>query len=258
MMRLERLQLRSFKRRKSNLIYSEYNIYTRTGRPSNSYAGINFAALNKDDGSRDMICSRFDDGILVEFDFNSYHMFLISKLINFKLPTTDIHRYLAEQMTSKINISAEEKTMMKQINFELLYSDIDQSIIDAVPFFNEIYKFRNELYHDFIKNGYIETYLFKRKLYMPKDSKLATVFNYYIQSFETEQNIIFIHQMNQYFVEHPSLKSKLILYTYDSFLFDFDKSELLHIPELMKLLCEFPLKVNAGYDYGHLTEIKIN
>ena len=32
--------------------YTEYNLYTSTGRPSNKFGGVNFAALNKEDGSR--------------------------------------------------------------------------------------------------------------------------------------------------------------------------------------------------------------
>ncbi len=34
------------------LVYSDYNIYTSTGRPSNAFGGINFAALNKNDKPR--------------------------------------------------------------------------------------------------------------------------------------------------------------------------------------------------------------
>ena len=32
--------------------YTKYNLWTKTGRPSNSFNGINYAALNKEDGSR--------------------------------------------------------------------------------------------------------------------------------------------------------------------------------------------------------------
>ena len=36
----------------TELVYSEYNVFTSTGRPSNRFGGTNFAALNKKDGSR--------------------------------------------------------------------------------------------------------------------------------------------------------------------------------------------------------------
>ena len=36
----------------NGMVFSEYNLYTATGRPSNRFGGTNFAALNKSDGSR--------------------------------------------------------------------------------------------------------------------------------------------------------------------------------------------------------------
>ena len=35
-----------------NLVFTEYNPFTVTGRPSNRHGGVNYAALNKTDGSR--------------------------------------------------------------------------------------------------------------------------------------------------------------------------------------------------------------
>lgn len=66
---------RSFK---GNFVYSQYNPYTTTGRPSNRFGGINFSALNKSDGSRDAFVSRYNNGILVQIDFEAYHLRLIA------------------------------------------------------------------------------------------------------------------------------------------------------------------------------------
>lgn len=43
----------------SNIVHSQYNVYTSTGRPSNRFDGINYSALNKEDGSRKCFQSRF-------------------------------------------------------------------------------------------------------------------------------------------------------------------------------------------------------
>ena len=43
-------------RQQDGMFYSEYNLFTSTGRPSNRFGGINFAALNKKDGSRETVC----------------------------------------------------------------------------------------------------------------------------------------------------------------------------------------------------------
>ena len=44
-----------------NFEFSAYNIYTTTGRPSNRFGGINFAALNKESGQRTPFVARFGE-----------------------------------------------------------------------------------------------------------------------------------------------------------------------------------------------------
>ena len=43
---------------------------------SNNFGGVNYFALNKDDGSRDRFISRFEGGKLVQFDYDAYHPIL--------------------------------------------------------------------------------------------------------------------------------------------------------------------------------------
>ena len=83
---------------KNHMFYSEYNPYTSTGRPSNRFGGVNFAALNKSDGSRKCFTSRYgEDGILLQLDYEAFHLRLVAHQLNYQLPTTSVHRYLAEQ-----------------------------------------------------------------------------------------------------------------------------------------------------------------
>ena len=76
---IERSGLKTYEK----IVYSEYNPYTSTGRPSNRFGGLNFAALNKKDGSRKQFISRFDNGVLVEFDYDAYHPRLIGDKIGY-------------------------------------------------------------------------------------------------------------------------------------------------------------------------------
>ena len=81
----------------NDMVYSEYNLYTSTGRPSNRYGGVNFAALNKTDGSRKPYISRFGtDGMLIEFDYDGYHLRLIGNLIGYKFPKGSVHEHMAK------------------------------------------------------------------------------------------------------------------------------------------------------------------
>ena len=81
---------------KEGLVYSEYNPYTTTGRPSNRFGGTNFAALNKTDGSREKYISRFDDGMLVEMDYDAYHLRLIGDVVDYKFPNGSVHKHMAK------------------------------------------------------------------------------------------------------------------------------------------------------------------
>jgi len=70
-----------------NFAYSEYNIYTTTGRPSNRFGGINFAALNKESGQRTPFVSRFgENGFMVSFDYDAYHLRLLAALVDYQFP----------------------------------------------------------------------------------------------------------------------------------------------------------------------------
>ena len=77
-------------------------------------------------------------------------------------------------------------------------------------------------------------------------------FNYYIQSTETELNS---EAMNTVFKVLENYKSKFILYTYDSFTFDYDINEgkelILRIKEAMK----YPTRISFGPNYGDLKDV---
>ena len=78
------------------MVYSEYNPYTATGRPSNRFGGLNFAALNKKDGSRKKFISRYGkEGMLVEMDYDAYHLRLIGDEVNYKFPKGSVHKHMA-------------------------------------------------------------------------------------------------------------------------------------------------------------------
>ena len=78
------------------------------------------------------------------------------------------------------------------------------------------------------------------------------LFNYYIQSAETELNS---EAMKRVFDVISNYKTRFILYTYDSFTFDFDMNEgkelILQIKDAMK----YPTKVSVGSNYGDLKDV---
>tara|TARA_R110000796_G_scaffold250432_1_gene379369 strand:- start:141 stop:1190 length:1050 start_codon:yes stop_codon:yes gene_type:complete len=241
----------------NNKAYTEYNIWTTTGRPSNKFGGVNYAALNKEDGCRESFVSRWSYGMLLEMDFDAYHPRLIADIIGYELPEGSIHEYFAKQYFGKEEISEQEYNDSKKITFRLLYGGID-SDFEKVPFFGKVKKYINELWKIYKKQGYIETPKMKRPLYKKylHDMNPNKLFNYLLQASETEYNLHMLNDINNLLSEY---NTNIILYTYDSVLFDYDikdgKELLIKLQDVMSQSGRFPVKTKAGINYHAMKDM---
>ena len=228
------------KQLKEDNVYTEYNPYTITSRPSNRHGGINFGALNKSDGSRDVFIPR-KGKMFLQFDYDAYHVRIIGKLIKYKLPDTSVHQWLADQYGCDYSES-------KGRTFRILYggvSDEDRKI----PFFDKVDKFISKMQQEAVKNGYIQT---------PKGRKIPLgwiekpnaqkFFNYILQATETEFNIEVLNKLKENDLPLP------ILYSYDAFLYEFDETEVDTIKKIKAVLESygFPVKADWGKNYGEV------
>ena len=242
-----------------NIAFTEYNVYTSTGRPSNRFGGVNYNALNKEDGTRAAFISRHGDrGYIVQFDYDAFHLRLIGELIGYTFPTSEnIHNYLGNQYFGHPVSSEEEYNESKGISFKQLYGGISSEFMD-IPYFKKVAVYIDTLWDSYLKKGYVETPIFKRKLYRRffNDMNKNKLFNYVLQAYETEFNSIKLADITSL---HTRYKSSLILYTYDSFCFDFDQVDGAEfIKEIKKVLESngaFPVKIHAGINYSELKEI---
>tara|TARA_R100000005_G_scaffold96502_1_gene83942 strand:- start:4834 stop:6180 length:1347 start_codon:yes stop_codon:yes gene_type:complete len=229
-----------------NKIFTEYNIYTTTGRPSNRHGGINFAALNKDDDTRSIFTSRYKNGKLIEFDFDAYHLRLIADIIGYEFPNSSVHKYLAKQYFKKDNISKDEYKQSKEMSFRVLYGGVPDNL-SGIEYFNMIRKFINILWNDYKANGYIETPIFNRRLYSKnyEDLNKNKLFNYYVQAAETENNSKVITKLLDL---QKTNNIKLVLSTYDSFLFDCEDINE-NLLDNIKSCFNHPVSINYGKTY---------
>ena len=239
-------------------VYSNYHYHTTTGRPSNAFRGFNFAAMNKQDGTRDAFCSRFENGALVEFDFDAYHVRLIARLIGYELPKGSVHTYFGRFYFGTDTLTSEQYEQSKQITFRLLYGHIEKEFL-KIPFFQEVNDFVYSLWNNWKTNGCIETPILKRP--MCKDSladmNQNKLFNYYLQALETEFTANRLNQLS-YLLE--KYKTCMILYTYDSILFDVPIQEAKQILPQIKSCLEgddFPVKCKVGNIYSKMNDIKL-
>lgn len=228
--------------------YSLYNNFTTTGRPSNTFGGVNYSALNKSDGSRDYIVSKRDE--LVQFDFDGYHVRLIANLVGEPIPEESAHEWLGKQYFGKEVLSDEDYLNSKKLTFQQLYGGIDVENLE-IPFFQKTDVLIKKLYKDFLINGYLETKVGKRIPFQKIDNhNPQKVFNYYLQSLETETNAFIIKKLNRLL---ENRKTKLVLYTYDSFLFDVDNSDVEILEDIKKILDRIaPTEMLKNKTYGNI------
>ena len=240
-----------------NRAHTEYNIWTTTGRPSNKFGGVNYAALPKESGCRGAFVSRWERGMLLEMDFDAYHPRLIADIIGYDLPEGSIHEYFAKQYFGKEDISEEEYNQSKKITFRLLYGGID-SDFEKVPFFGKTKQFITQLWKKFKRDGYVLTPLMKRPLYKNclHDMNPNKLFNYLLQASETEYNLHVLNNVNDLLRDYDT---DIILYTYDSLLFDYNladgKELLLKLRDVMSQSGRFPVKTKAGINYHNMKDM---
>ena len=243
---------------KDNRVYSQYNYYTMTGRPSNAYRGFNFAAMNKEDGTRTAFCSRFENGALVEMDFDSYHVRLIARLIGYDLPVSSIHDYLGRFYFGTDTLTEDQRNESKQITFRLLYGGIDSEFL-SIPFFEKVNAFVYDLWAKWKTKGRIETPVLKRPITkdMVKNMTANKLFNYLLQAVETEVSVQKLQQVQRMLTAYETV---MILYTYDSVMFDVPVTEAKELLPKIKHILEqgnFPTKMKVGNIYDKLNTISL-
>jgi DNA polymerase I-like protein with 3'-5' exonuclease and polymerase domains len=214
--------------------------------------------MNKEDGTRAAFSSRFEAGALVEMDFDSYHVRLIARLIGYKLPASSIHDYLGQFYFGVSELTDEQRDESKAITFRLLYGGIDSEFL-SIPFFRKVNDFIYTLWNKWKTKRYIETPVLKRRLTADtlKNMTANKLFNYYLQATETEVSVEKLRLVQDLLEPYQSC---MILYTYDSVLFDVTMQEAKQLlPEIKAILEQgnFPVKTKVGDIYDKMKTINI-
>jgi hypothetical protein len=239
-------------------VYSQYHYHTTTGRPSNAFRGFNFAAMNKEDGTRSAFQSRFDAGALVEMDFDAYHVRLIARLIGYALPTGSVHEYFGKFYFDTDTLTTEQYEQSKQITFRLLYGGIDREFL-SIPFFQQVNDFIYDLWRTWKSKGAVKTPILQRRIAADsiKNMTANKLFNYYLQATETEVSVQKLQRVAELLSTHETC---MILYTYDSILFDVPLTEAKTLLPQIKSVLEagnFPVKTSVGDIYNKMDSISL-
>ena len=233
-------------------VYTNYNLYNATSRPTNAFNSVNFLAIPK--GKEFRRCWKPSNDEFVEFDFDGYHVRLISELVGYPISCEEkAHKILAKLRTGKTEFTEEEYAQIKAENFKMIYgspSDEDAKLELSQKIQAKI----SELWKEFQTEGRIinkESGKTFCKKYL-EDMYPNKLFNYLVQSLETSRNIKVLGKVLKY-LARGHFKSKVILITYDSFLIDYAKSDgeevLNEIRELMETgTVKYPVSLKRSQD----------
>ncbi len=239
---------------KDKIIYTYYNLYNFTSRPSNSFNGINFGALNKSDLTREFIIPK--ENWLFEYDMRAYHLYISAKLIGYDLPKGDIHTELGKMYFNKDILSDDEYKKSKQLSFKMMNGGVFNQY-KHVPFWKQLEEYILNMWDKIEKTGEVEL-IGGRKIQL-KEIQQPTpqkIWNYIIQSAETYYNIKTLTSLLNFLKDK---KSNIILYSYDAFLINYSEEDGKDILKQIKIIIEeqgFQSSVSYGKNYNNLIKLK--
>jgi hypothetical protein len=231
----------------SSTVYTSYNLYNMTTRPTNSFNNINFTALPKEGSYRKVYIPKND--YFVQFDFDGYHLRLLCELLGYELTSESAHTQMAKQYFSTENITQEQYQQAKDLNFAAMYGKVPKEY-QHFEFFKRLKVFTEELWKTYQSKGFIEDPISKRRIKPDKSIMNAPkLVNYLIQSLETSRNILVLKELLRYLTDK---QSQVVLYVYDAIIIDFSKGDTKEVlQETEKILSEnskYPVKFSYSKD----------
>ena len=222
------------------VVYTQYNIKTLTTRPSNNFNGINYAALNKENGCRKAFITR--NSKLIEFDITAYHPTLLSRLVGYDFGDEDIYSHFAK-------VYGLDRQEAKILTLQQLYGGILPQY-ENLEFFKKVKAYIDDLWDTFQYGGFIKCPISGYEYYKDKLENMnpQKLLNYVLQNLETSFNV---HILWDIFKILKNKNTRIVLYTYDSFLFDWDREEQQVIQDIHKVFEKHKLtiKVTHGNSY---------
>jgi hypothetical protein len=222
-------------------IYTKYNLYTTTGRPSNSFNSINFAALSKDNGCRKSFIPK--NNRFIEIDLSAYHPTLAAKLVNYDFKSETPYEYFARE--ANIDISEAKILMFRQL-YGGVYNEYKH-----IEYFQLIEEYVSKLWKEYTDNNCVFCPISGHKLSSKiKDINPQKLFNYYLQNLETSTNVCIVWDVIRLL---KNKETKIVLYTYDSILLDYNDEDNV-IEQIKEVFTNHNLKIKTtkGLSYDKM------
>ena len=232
-----------FDKEANEFIYTQYNLNTLTTRPSNTFGGINFSALDKNNGERECFIPRNDS--FIEMDISAYHPTLLANLLDYTFDSSDIHGSFAKMY-------GVDYAKAKEITFKQIYGGVWKEYRE-LPFFRKVVAYTDDLWDSFNYAGHIKCPISNHKFYNNELENMnpQKLLNYVLQNLETANNVNILYDI---FKILRGKNTKLVLYVYDSFLFDYDSNEPDVMLKILGIFNKYNLQVKTkkGTNYANI------
>jgi hypothetical protein len=219
----------NFNRKK---IHSNYNLYNTYSRPTNTSGKINFTALSKKDTNLKKFVP--NNTVFVEYDYTSYQIHLLYELLEVK------HSQDVYQDLSKLYKNV-DRDFVKRQSMYYMFGEIDINPYPNNEFFTKLFQLKNliKTMDEFISP--ISGKIIKLKQDSGDISKI-------LQILETEKNVTVLENIETYLNKKLT---KMVLYKYDAFLFDFDENDGIDTLHDLQNIIEQngTCSVKFGYNY---------
>ena len=163
-------------------------------------------------------------------------------MVGYEFSNSDIHSEFAALYN--VDYKTAKELTFKQFNGGVFKE------YQHLEFFQKVTEYTNNNWELFQSQGYLDTpvsgYRFEKdKLENMNPQKL---FNYVLQNLETSTNIQILLKIHKILA---GKNTKIVLYTYDSFLLDWDEDEEQELEQILDIFKEFKLaiKINRGRNY---------
>jgi hypothetical protein len=227
-------------------IYTSYNLYNITSRPTNAFNGINFLAFNKENNSKSAFVPVNDR--FIELDFDGYHLRLINNIFNRKFGLDEsVHVSLGREYFGVEELTAEQYQESKKITFRQLYNGIEEEL-KKISIFQDIAEFIEMMWMNFKETGFVE--LPNGRRLSKGDFNPQKLFNYYIQCLETVNNTKKLSKLKKLL---EGKKTKIVLVVYDSMLIDYSADDGKETLNQIKQILEedgYGVKAKIGTNYN--------
>jgi hypothetical protein len=188
------------------------------------------------------MCYRPENDKFIELDFQGYHPRLIGEMIGFNFPK-DKNTY--DVLGELLGVTQQEA---KELTFKQLYGGV-WSEYKNKPFFKDVLKYTDSIWDTYQHGG---SFKCDNKIFINDvEMTRSKLFNYIVQSKETSTNVDLLKLV---FDKLEGKKTKLVLYTYDAFLFDYSNEDKGLIQEIVNIL-DYPVNIKQGKTYHGLEKL---